>query len=143
MTKQQYNKSICGFKNRSDLLFFLLNILLSIKYSEYLYCQRSRRECHICSICTIFVTLKMKFWQHVQYRIFKEVSNQTLPLSKLFYKQKSSICCFLNSAFSHTISHWSGQIESILSDIIKKNEENILREEIRRPSLISHAEENS
>ena len=61
MTKQQYNKSICGFKNRSDLLFFLLNNLLSIKYSEYLYCQRSRRECHICSICTIFITLKTKF----------------------------------------------------------------------------------
>ena len=65
-------------------------------------------------------------------------------LSKLFYEQKSCICCFLDSEFSYTIRRRFGQIQSILlSDIIKKYEESILREEIHGSSLIPHAEENS
>ena len=66
-------------------------------------------------------------------------------LFTLFYEQKSSISCFLDSEFSFTITRRpSGQIESnVLSDIIKKYKKNILSEEIRELSLIPHADENS
>ena len=146
MTKQQYNQRICSFKNRSDLFFFLLNTFLSIIYSGYLYCQCSRRECNICSIRTDFCNFQDEIVDNMyNIEFLKKYLTKLYPYwFTPFYLQKSSICCFLESEFSYTIRSWSGQIKCILlPDIIKKYEENILREEIRGPLLIPHAEENS
>ena len=51
LTKDDYNKKICQFKNRFDLLYFLLKTLLYIMYNGlyYCYCQETDK-CLICRI---------------------------------------------------------------------------------------------
>ena len=38
MTKEEFDKETCQFKNRFDLYYFLLNTLLLIMYNGYYYC---------------------------------------------------------------------------------------------------------
>ena len=38
MTKEEFDRETCQFKNRIDLYYFLLNTLSLIKYNGYYYC---------------------------------------------------------------------------------------------------------
>ena len=123
MTKQQYNKKICGFKNRSDLYFFPSNTLLSIKYSGYLHCYLNNgRNCQICSTRADFCNFENEVIDNMfNTQLLKNCLTKLYPyLSKLFYEHKSSICCFLDFEFSYTIRRQSGQIQSIVLLILLK-----------------------
>ena len=62
LTKEQFDKETCQFKNRFDLYYFLLNTLSLITYNGYYYCfcgeekffKKKQERCFICQITIIF-----------------------------------------------------------------------------------------
>ena len=63
MTKEEFDRETCQFKNRIDLYYFLLNTLSLIKYNGYYYCfcnekktgkNKKQERCLIYQILIIF-----------------------------------------------------------------------------------------
>lgn len=57
MSKQEFNKKICGFKTNYDLYFFLIKTLLQIKFNGFSHCfcdLLNQERCQIYQIVTDF-----------------------------------------------------------------------------------------
>ena len=101
MSKQEYNK-------KKNIIFFLMNTLLHIKFNSLFYCfcdWINQEKCVICTLTTDFngfveeMTGNMKnidFLKKYQLKLYPY-------LSKLFYIDKSSICCFLDGEYFYPI----------------------------------------
>lgn len=123
MNKQAFKRKICGFRR--------MNTLLQIKHSGHLYCccHLNQRKCQICLTTTDFCGFENELNRNMMnVGFFKNYQMKLYPyLTKLFYDNKPSICCFFDSEYSYSIQHQSGKVTYVfLSDMIKQAEEDIL-----------------
>ena len=105
MSKQEYNKKICGFRTNYDLFFSLMNTLLQVKFNSYSYCfcdWINQEKCLICEIITDFngfeeeLTKNMKkiFWINTSrnfIRIYLNCFNSIRPLFVASWTANTSI----------------------------------------------------
>ena len=120
MSKQKFNKKICGLKTNYYLYFFLMNTCLEIKFKGDLCCfcnSLNQQSCQICMVVIDFVGFEHESTKNTMNIDFKKKYQSRLYpyLCRMFYINKSSICCFLDAEYLYTVRERSRRISQLFS----------------------------
>lgn len=128
LNQPEFGWKTCTFKNRRELLFFLLNTLLNIKcFTDQLYYCENRKECLICITKRTRTGYEYDLYKNMFDLDFLVKCHADLYnyLNQLFKTKKHCTCFILSNEYNYLWKDWfNGRNYRVsLSDAIKHKEQ--------------------